>query len=188
MYIHGAHSSALSFKYVNIALPEHKALYLNYSVDTPFIDNEKEFWNLIHNEFKGEPCDIIAHSMGGLYAARIAKKCDCVQRVVTISTPYGGSKFVDYLRLLAPQYQLFKDVRCSSPVIKSFTGYTSEKPFLQIVTTGGGNPLMGEQNDGTVTIRSQKSIGVDMVELDLNHFEVLLSDVAINVIKNHLYA
>lgn len=187
VYIHGAHSSATSFNYLKSLLPNHNALLLEYTVDTPFIENEKMFINHIQEAFDNEPFDIIGHSMGGLYAAQLLNEFKNAERALTISSPYGGSKFVEYLRVFAPQYQLFKDIKTTSPVIKRFTQYETIKPFLQIVTTGGGNPLMGEDNDGTVTRSSQMAINIDNVEIALNHFEVLLSNETVNIVKNHLY-
>jgi hypothetical protein len=56
------------------------------------------------------------------------------------------------------------------------------------VTNGGGNPLMNEPNDGTVTTQSQRAINAKFVDVNLNHFEVLLSKNTGKIIKNHLYS
>ena len=187
VYIHGAHSSSVSFNYLKMGLPAHNALMLDYRVDVPFMENEDRFEREIAARFKDQSYSIIAHSLGGLHAAKIMLRCNHAESAVTIAAPYGGSQFADYLRWFAPQYQLFKDIRVTSPVIKSLKGFKISKPYLQIVTTGGGNPLMQEDNDGTVTKQSQLALGVQHVELHLNHFEALLSEKTVELTKHHLY-
>lgn len=82
---------------------------------------------------------------------------------------------------------MFEDVKPSSSVIMEIKRTAIKKPVLSFVTTGGGNPLLGEANDGTVTVRSQKAIrGLSYVNYDLNHFEVLLSDRVIHEIEDFL--
>ena len=187
VYIHGANASRASFNYIKQNIHEHIALDIEYSVDIPFRVNEQEFKQLITDTFADEPFSLICHSMGGLFGARILNVMHNAEKAVTISTPFGGSKFVDYLRLLRPTYQLFKDIRITSSVIRGFKTFETTKPILSLVSTGGGNPLMGERNDGTVTFASQKAVsGVTFEHLPYNHFEILLAESTASTIKNFL--
>ncbi len=187
VYIHGANSSPRSFKYIQHSLPEHNILNISYSVDIPLLDNTNQIKNVIYKEFSGENVNIVSHSLGGLIALKL-HHYENINKIVTMSAPFGGSKFVEYLRWICPNYQMFADVKTSSPIVKEIKGTTYTKPIFSIVTTAGGNPLMGEQNDGTVTVHSQISaLGPIYEHYDLNHFEVLLSDKIAIRIKSFLF-
>lgn len=188
VYIHGANCSSKSFRYIQSRLAHKSILNLEYSVHTPFVDNERIFNNIVRNEFNGEEFSIIGHSMGGLFAARMLNTHDNATGAITMSAPYGGSKFVGYLQLIIPKYQLFTDIKITSQLIKDFKTYTTKKPLTQIVTMNGGNPLMGEANDGTVTVMSQRTLkNINYVEAhELNHFEILMSDLAVDNIENFM--
>ena len=61
-------------------------------------------------------------------------------------------------------------------------------PWLNIVTVKGNALWVPQPNDGVVTIASQKHHNKDMylVELEYNHYEVLLSDRTVKIIKERL--
>jgi hypothetical protein len=61
-------------------------------------------------------------------------------------------------------------------------------PWVNIVTTTGSAPWISSPNDGVVTIQSQRSREdiMDLLELECNHYEVVLNDVVINLIKKKL--
>lgn len=185
IYIHGANSSARSFKYIQKTLPAHNFLNIEYSVDVPLRVNISKIQNHIQEEFAEQNVSIIGHSLGGLIAIGLHNKLNSLDKTITISAPFGGSKIVEYFRWICPRYQMFEDVKSTSLVIKEIQRTVIKKPVLSLVTTGGGNPLLGEPNDGTVTIRSQKAIkGLNYINYDLNHFEVLLSDRIVNKIQD----
>jgi hypothetical protein len=53
-----------------------------------------------------------------------------------------------------------------------------------VVTVKGQSPFMHEPNDGVVTIHSQKHhADMELVEVDYNHYEVVLSDKIVNIIQ-----
>jgi len=187
VYIHGANSSARSFKYIQKCLPDHKFLNIEYSVDVPLKVNISKIQKRIQKEFATKKVSIVGHSLGGIIAIGLHNKLKSLDRTVTISAPFGGSKIVEYFRWICPRYQMFEDVKPTSSVIMEIKRTIIKKPVLSLVTTGGGNPLLGESNDGTVTVRSQKAIrGLTYINYDLNHFEVLLSDRVINKIEDFL--
>jgi hypothetical protein len=56
------------------------------------------------------------------------------------------------------------------------------------VTTQGSAPWIPALNDGVVTISSQRKREdiMDLIELDCNHYEVVLNDQVIEIIKEKL--
>jgi hypothetical protein len=60
-------------------------------------------------------------------------------------------------------------------------------PWTNVVTVKGQSPFMVEPNDGVVTISSQKHhADMELVEVDYNHYEVVLSDEVIKLIKERV--
>jgi hypothetical protein len=56
-----------------------------------------------------------------------------------------------------------------------------------VVTVKGQSPFMAETNDGVVTISSMKHHeDMELVEVDYNHYEVVLSDKIVNIIKERI--
>ncbi len=157
VYIHGANSSPRSFKYIQKHLPEHNALNISYSVNTPLQENTSLIKKAIYNEFGDEKISFVSHSLGGLIALKLHHDKN-VDRTFTMSAPFGGSKIVEYFRWICPKYQMFEDVKTSSSTIREIRNMTFITPVLSIVTTSGGNPLIGDPNDGTITIQSQMAI------------------------------
>lgn len=187
VYIHGANSSPRSFKYIQKTLPEHNILNISYSVDTPLRQNTFLIKKTINEEFGDEKISFICHSLGGLIALKLHHNHN-VERTLTMSAPFGGSKIVEYFRWICPTYQMFEDVKTTSSVIRELKNMSFNKPIYSIVTTSGGNPLLGEPNDGTITIRSQMAVrGPKYEKISLNHFEVLLSDRVVSKISGFLF-
>jgi hypothetical protein len=59
-----------------------------------------------------------------------------------------------------------------------------QHPWTNVVTVKGQSPFMVEPNDGVVTIHSQKHhADMELVEVDYNHYEVVLSDKIVNIIQ-----
>lgn len=187
VYIHGANSSPRSFKYIQTQLPEHNILNISYSVDTPLIKNTSLIKNVINKEFGDEKISFVCHSLGGLIALKLHHNNN-IERTVTMSAPFGGSRIVEYFRWICPRYQMFEDVKTTSSTIRELRRMEFNKPIYSIVTVSGGNPLLGEPNDGTVTVRSQMAVkGPQYDKIALNHFEVLLSDEVVNKISGFLF-
>jgi hypothetical protein len=61
-------------------------------------------------------------------------------------------------------------------------------PWTNIVTTSGASPFMVEPNDGVVTLASMRKHSRDMtlVDLEHNHYEVVMSMKTINIIKDKI--
>lgn len=186
-YIHGANCSARSFRYIQMALPSHDKLNVAYSVDIPLVDNVEAVRQLLIDWSQGEEFQIVSHSLGGVMAIHL-HELENLDKTFTMSAPFGGSKFIKYLRWICPGYRLFADLKTDSPGIKKVLSTELMKPVTSVVTGGGGNPLFGEKNDGTVSVDSQLALkGPRYLEYDLHHFEVLLSDRVIEDIKEFLF-
>jgi len=62
-----------------------------------------------------------------------------------------------------------------------------QHPWTNIVTVKGQSAFMAESNDGVVTIASQKRHpDMELVEVDYNHYEVVLSDSIVDIIKERI--
>jgi hypothetical protein len=60
-------------------------------------------------------------------------------------------------------------------------------PWTNIVTTSGNSPWIIHDNDGVVTVKSMKCrTDMNLIEVDINHYEVVLSPITINIIKDKL--
>jgi pimeloyl-ACP methyl ester carboxylesterase len=127
----------------------------------------------------------VAHSLGGIYALHLANAMpDSVKGAVTLSTPYGGAEVADYAQYFLPFSRLMRDIGPSSWVMKQASKIKIQHPWTNIVTVKGQSPFMHEPNDGVVTIASQKHhADMELVEVDYNHYEVVLSDVVVKLIK-----
>jgi hypothetical protein len=80
-----------------------------------------------------------------------------------------------------------RDIGPSSWVMKQAYRIKIQHPWTNIVTVKGQSPFMAEHNDGVVTVASQKyHADMELVEVDYNHYEVVLSDVVVKLIKERV--
>jgi pimeloyl-ACP methyl ester carboxylesterase len=130
----------------------------------------------------------IGHSLGGIYALHLSHKMpEQVLGAVTLSTPYGGAEVADYAKFFLPFSRLMRDIGPSSWVMKQASKIKIQHPWTNIVTVKGQSAFMHEPNDGVVTIASQKHHDdMELVEVDYNHYEVVLSDVVVKLIKERV--
>jgi hypothetical protein len=62
-----------------------------------------------------------------------------------------------------------------------------QHPWTNVVTVQGQSPFIAEPNDGVVTIASMKHhADMELVEVDYNHYEVVLSDKIVGIIKERI--
>ena len=111
-------------------------------------------------------------------------------KAVPATSPPGGSKAAASLRFMYPNYQLYKDIAPDGDTIQKVNNIKLKVPVLSIVTTGGKSkiPFMAEENDTVVTVSSQTtSDNPEYYFVDLNHFEVLMSEEVTKKIKSFLY-
>jgi len=185
VYIHGASATSESFNYIRKHI-RGKELLINYDSRNGF---EKNLENM--KELLGAQKDMffICHSLGGIYALHLTKEYpNQVLGAVTLSTPYGGAEVADVAKYFLPYSRLIKDIGSSSWAMRNARSIAIKQPWLNIVTTEGSAPWIPEPNDGVVTIASQKKRSdiMELYELACNHYEVVLNNKVIEIIKERL--
>ena len=184
VYIHGASATSESFNYIRSKLGG-KDMTVNYDSRNGFENNLAAIKEQI-----GKTKDVffVAHSLGGIYSLHLANAIpNQVLGAVTLSTPYGGAEVADYAQYFLPFSRLMRDIGPSSWVMKQARNIKIQHPWCNIVTVKGQSPFMHEPNDGVVTIVSQKHHeDMELVEVDYNHYEVVLSDVVVGLVKERI--
>ena len=183
VYIHGASATSESFNYIRSKIGD--GIAINYDSRNGFENNLENIKNEI-SPYK----DIffVAHSLGGIYALHLANDMPySVKGAVTLSTPYGGAEVADYAQYFLPFSRLMRDIGPSSWVMRQADKIKIQHPWTNIVTVKGQSAFMHEPNDGVVTIASQRHHDdMELIEVDCNHYEVVLSDSVIKLIKQKI--
>ena len=180
VYIHGANATGESFNYIRSKLGS--GLDLNYDSRDGFEHNLAAMQQSLADV---NQCFFIAHSLGGIYALHLSHHLSTqVLGAVTLSTPYGGAEVADYAQYFLPFSRLMRDIGPSSWAMKQAKKIKIQHPWTNIVTVKGQSPFILAANDGVVTIASQKHHeDMELVPMDYNHYEVVLADPVIDVIK-----
>jgi pimeloyl-ACP methyl ester carboxylesterase len=183
VYIHGASATSESFNYIRSKLGA--GIDINYDSRNGFENNLKDMQSTLSNY-----TDIvfIAHSLGGVYSLHIANAMpEQVKGAVTLSTPYGGAEVAEFAKFFLPFSRLMRDIGPSSWAMKQAKQIKIQHPWTNIVTTKGQSPFIIEPNDGVVTIASQKHHeDMELLEVDYNHYEVVLSDQVVGLVKERV--
>jgi predicted alpha/beta hydrolase family esterase len=184
VYIHGASATSESFNYIRSKISGHD-MVINYDSRNGFENNLEEM--------KKDLADVkdiffIAHSLGGVYSLHLANHMpDQVLGAVSLSTPYGGAEVAEFAKYFLPFSRLMKDIGPSSWAMSQADKIKIQHPWTNVVTIKGQSPFMHEPNDGVVTIASQKAhIDMELVEVDYNHYEVVLSEQIVNLIQDRI--
>jgi len=183
LYLHGANMTETGFTYIKSVLGSHKSVCPEYSIHTPLKDNISDIIYAVKSSFN-KPVTIISHSLGGIIAMELLRAELPIEKIVTMSSPFRGSVNADNLRWFFPSYQLLDDIRSNNTLIRNLRDIHIDIPMLSFVSTSGGTPMASKyDNDGVVSIRSQKHLsGPTYKEVPFNHFEILLSkDVATQI-------
>jgi len=183
VYIHGASATSESFNYIRSKLG--KGIDINYDSRNGFENNLNDMLDQLKDV---KDIAFVAHSLGGIYSLHIANAMpDQVNGAVTLSTPYGGAEVAEFAKFFLPFSRLMRDIGPSSWVMKQADKIKIQHPWTNIVTVKGQSPFMAEHNDGVVTISSQKHHkDMELVEVDYNHYEVVLSDKVVTLIQERL--
>jgi pimeloyl-ACP methyl ester carboxylesterase len=185
VYIHGASATSESFNYIRKHI-KGQELLINYDSRNGFeknLANMEELLSAQKNMF------FICHSLGGIYAIHLANKFpNQVLGAITLSTPYGGAEVADVAKYFLPYSRLLKDIGPNSWAMKHARSIQINCPWTNIVTTQGSAPWIPAPNDGVVTIASQRKREdiMELIELDCNHYEVVLNDQVIELIDQRL--
>jgi pimeloyl-ACP methyl ester carboxylesterase len=184
VYIHGASATSESFNYIRSKIGG-KDMIVNYDSRNGFENNLAAIKEQI-----GTTKDVffVAHSLGGIYALHLANAIpNQVLGAVTLSTPYGGAEVAEFAKFFLPFSRLMRDIGPSSWAMKQADKIKIQHPWCNVVTVTGQSPFMAEANDGVVTIASMKHhADMELVEVDYNHYEVVLSDQTVSIIKERV--
>lgn len=197
IFIHGSGQSKLSYNFLQIFLPEHNCLCLEYSAGEEVESILKRFKFTADQEFDGEAVNIVAHSYGCLVGSLFSAEYKNVDNFIALSSPWGGSRSAKWLALVFRQSMLFKNTQPGSPLLKQISQTHLDFPINNIVSTGtgsSGNALagMGAPNDGLLTVETQKQVpdtftNVNTIELALSHNELLFSMEVVEIIKDMFF-
>jgi len=188
VYIHGASATAESFTHIRQFVRdhfEHPDIALEYKSAEGF---ERNLENMKSSLIEADCLFFISHSLGGIYSLHLADHYKNITLGgVSLSTPYGGSKEADFARYFLPFNQLMKDIGPMSRPMAQAHQLPAPNNWTQIVTTVGESPWINDPNDGVVTIESMKSRSdFEIVELPLNHYEVVISNQVVEIILDRL--
>jgi pimeloyl-ACP methyl ester carboxylesterase len=180
VYIHGASATSESFNYIRSRLGD--GIAVNYDSRNGF---ENNLAMLKAQLAPYQQIFFVAHSLGGIYALHLANAIpDQVLGAVTLSTPYGGAEVADFAKFFLPFSRLMRDIGPSSWVMRQANKIKIQHPWTNVVTVRGQSPFMAEANDGVVTIASMRHHDdMELVEVDYNHYEVVLSDQIVDIIQ-----
>jgi len=183
VYIHGANATSESFNYIRSKIGD--GIDINYDSRDGF---ENNLAAMKISLMATKNICFIAHSLGGIYALHLANAMpESVKGAVTLSTPYGGAEVADYAQYFLPFSRLMRDIGPSSWVMKQAKRIKIQHPWTNIVTIKGQSPFMHEPNDGVVTIASQRHHeDMELVDVKYNHYEVVLSDEVVGLIKERV--
>ena len=197
VYIHGSGASTLSFNFLQIFLPEHNVLYIEYDTQELPETVITRIKMQILDEFGHDPFSVIAHSYGcllGLKAVQAFANCDVF---LAMSAPWVGSRTAKWLSYAFRHSKLFTALNPKSAFITALQTVNNDFKIINIVTTGtrgAGNALagMGESNDGTLTVRTQKSVpnnfnNLKQIETGTSHNEVLVNFETVEIIKREIF-
>ena len=186
VYIHGASATHESFNYIRQKIGKDSDIVIDYDSRNGFEKNLSNIKEILEGE---EKIFFIAHSLGGIYSLHLASRLgNNVLGAVTLSTPYGGAEVADFAQFFLPFSRLMRDIGPTSWAMKQAKEIKIQHPWTNIVTVKGQSPFLLNHNDGVVTIASQKKFIEDMelVEVDCNHYEVVLSEPVIDIIKERI--
>ena len=185
VYIHGASATSESFNYIR----EHIGgddLVINYDSALGFENNLEMMQALLTDE---DEMFFIAHSLGGIYSLHLSNLLPSqVLGAVTLSTPYGGAEHADFVKYFLPFSKLLRDIGPNSWPMRQADNIEIHHPWCNIVTTKGNAPWIHGKNDGVVTVASQRhhSEGMELIEIDYNHYEVVLSEHVVKLIQERI--
>jgi len=183
VYIHGASATSDSFNYIRSKVG--KGTDINYDSRKGF---ENNLGDMLDKLATVNDIFFVAHSLGGIYSLHLANAIPKrVLGAVTLSTPYGGAEVADVLTFFMPFSRLMRDIGPRSWVMQQADRIKIQHPWTNVVTMKGQSPFIPEDNDGVVTISSMKHhIDMELIEVEFNHYEVVLSDEVIKIIKERI--
>jgi len=183
VFIHGANATTNSFNYIKEYCKFDNFTDLSYNSADGFAHNLAAMREDLKDK---KNFYIIAHSLGGIYATFLQQDFP-VTGVVSISTPFKGSRTAEWAKMILPVYKLFYDVGPRDKPIMDALRTKINCPWLQLVSTKGHVPWHFGENDGVVTLKSmtwRKDIEYEYI--NANHYEILISDEVAKIVKQRI--
>jgi pimeloyl-ACP methyl ester carboxylesterase len=185
VYLHGLNCSPTIFSHLHHQLPEHEPIFIEYDS----FQSVEDSYQSVLSQIKQKKISVIGHSLGGVIGMLIASRDNgiTVEKLATISSPFGGSKAALGARILFPRFKVFKDIDPKSEIINEVSK-AKISHHLSIISTGGSLPIMFDDNDSVVSVTSQRASQTKMkVEVESNHFEAVQNTETISEIDNFLF-
>lgn len=185
VYIPGNRASTDSFNFIRAQLPSYNDILLGYDSADGFYNNHHEMLEKLQGV---DEIFFVGHSLGGIHALHLANELsEKVLGGVTLSTPYGGSEAAALVKYLLPFNKVLNDIHpLSAPILES-KGFEILHPWTNVVSMKGHSAFMMSENDGVVTQKSMRyRDDITLVDVDSNHYEILLSKEAVNIIKQKI--
>lgn len=185
LLVHGAGATPLSWRYLaeRVGIP---CDFLSYDVHSPFDSIVDQAAAAIR---ENRITAVVGHSFGGVVAWHAARICPMVRRGASVSSPWGGTAYGDFLEAVTLgtlPTRFFQNVARDSRHLREPREVATGTPWMNVVTTRA--PFFSTiPNDGVVTVRSQRSIKPSpiLVEetIDESHSEVLLTDELVELVR-----
>ena len=179
--IHGAFSTPTIFNYMKSKIRNHEWQMFDYS------DDINDFVQMCENAVAAvqESCHVIGHSMGGLIALYLAGHWN-VKSITTIASPLDGLD-VSMVQQYMSRSSFIRELSHSSRFIRSLHEQSYPMPVQHIITTRGFNPYMFDENDGVVSLKSQRGWAAGTVhEIAANHAEIMQHDACVKLVKSFI--
>lgn len=197
VYVHGAFASKRSWNYIQKQVngkvrnkATHAELYFEYDLQ------EDEAATILAQLVSGIQKSIVSknpkkiilvgHSFGGVLVVAAARELarDLDNSIdltcITMSAPFNGARIASIVTMFTPSSTFFSNISHNSTFMWNFKSKRLACPTHSFVTTKGRVKWIAGENDGVVTLESQLHFKLDplqtIVIVDLNHFEILLSD------------
>jgi pimeloyl-ACP methyl ester carboxylesterase len=179
--IHGANASKISWNWVGSNL--EKSTRLSWGM---MVQPEK---NLLALEAElPDKCIVVGHSMGGLYAWHLANRNpDRVIAGISVATPWGGSIQAGIWKMFNFNIPWLQMLTRHEPWTAQTRLLETPVPWTNVVCTHGFDLFGVGDNDGVVTVESQRELHGPAKEivLDYGHNEVLQSPELLEIIKSY---
>lgn len=190
-YIHGAFASQMSFNFLFPLLPEHKHAHASYDCNVYTLEQCIELTRQqAQNAFKGESYSVIGHSIGGVIAKAFAIRGEAIEKLITMSAPFGGLYYVRLLKYLSRSRTIYDDLIHNSEPLRTIRETAVDVPHLNMITVLGNRPIIFKENDTIVPVESMKEgeFGdhVKFQEVKCNHAEILVCPETVEYIREFL--
>lgn len=186
-WIHGLNCTGKIFTHVRSLLPEHEAIIIDYDSSQAI---ESSLQTVIETIDTPEPLWVVGHSLGGIlgYLLALRKTPVNVKGVISISTPFGGSSTAGVLKWFFHQMEVLRDLAPGSDIVKEVTTQKAKVPFISVVSVAGNLPFISGENDGVVTLASQRaSLAKRKVDVKANHFEVMQDEKTVATVRDFIF-